>query len=97
MILAMWHYARPALGIVVWGSALVFAGLSREYVGAGVAAVLLAMPAIDHLILAAERRAAALEQAKKGKCAVCGYDLRATPDHCPECGTIPSKMEIISN
>jgi hypothetical protein len=45
-------------------------------------ALLLALPTVGRLVAGARRR----KRRARGLCPSCGYDLRATPGRCPECG-----------
>jgi hypothetical protein len=44
-----------------------------------------------HIVREAVSPARRTSRANNGLCETCGYDLRATPGRCPECGSVPSK------
>jgi hypothetical protein len=58
-------------------------GIALAYGGAAVLVALWVLRATRVLVTPTERR---LRRRRLGLCPSCGYDLRATPDRCPECG-----------
>jgi hypothetical protein len=52
-------------------------------------AVLALLPVVSLVVLRREREQG--RRRKLGLCLRCGYDLRATPERCPECGTAVEK------
>jgi hypothetical protein len=58
-------------------------------VPAWVAMVLFGLLPFSRAFLLIRRR----QRTKSGLCAACGYDLRATPQRCSECGAVPAHAE----
>ncbi len=57
---------------------------TRRYIRFGAPLWVAVLPGA-FVLLALVRRS---RKHKRGLCRVCNYDLRATPDRCPECGTL---------
>jgi hypothetical protein len=56
------------------------------------AAILFAIAPTYWLLVGPRRRRA--KRRKLGLCLHCGYDLRATPDRCPECGAVARSLDV---
>jgi hypothetical protein len=73
-------------------SKLLWLSLDKNDYGFGIHSLLIFFPSLILPIIWTRRLIIARHAKPIGRCQICGYDLRATPDRCPECGEIPSNL-----
>jgi hypothetical protein len=84
---------RTFLGVITWG---------RSHYGGSGTGMSIMLPYWLIALLAAiapavwlVKFARARRRVQSGHCPTCGYDLRASPDRCPECGAIPLRRFLL--
>ena len=87
------------IAAIVWVQAilLLLSGLIKPELGRwwqGLALFILLGAIGAFSFFAARREAERLKRQTSGFCVNCGYDLRGTPNRCPECGTTTEKTPV---
>jgi hypothetical protein len=81
--------SRPLLGFYVRRGSYNFGSSTKVIVPMPAVVVVLALPAGAWCMVLVRRRRA--RRLVAGRCLGCGYDLRASPQRCPECGRVVGK------
>jgi hypothetical protein len=84
---SVWSEASPAFGSEDFGAVIPYLF---------VATLACALP-LAWLVIRLGRRWKARQRRLGGYCVQCGYDLRATPERCPECGALPGGAGAVSS
>jgi hypothetical protein len=82
----LWDFEKLQLPSDAWYNGPVWEGGFAIWPFASASAI---APCIGMLRFWRRKRASEL-----GRCRACGYDLRATPDRCPECGALPDLRRV---